>query len=81
MEETNTLTSSFTIFLIGEKKIMVEFYSFENQIAIIFMKPIKVRTLLKVKKMVGIIMKYEELSLKEAMKESKLSKNYISLVY
>lgn len=63
------------------KKIMVEFYSFENQIAIIFMKPIKVRTLLKVKKMVGIIMKYEELSLKEAMKESKLSKNYISLVY
>lgn len=81
MEETNTLTSSFTIFVIGEKKIMVEFYSFENQIAIIFMKPIKVRTLLKVKKMVGIIMKYEELSLKEAMKESKLSKNYISLVY
>lgn len=81
MEETNTLTSSFTIFVIGEKKIMVEFYSFENQIAIIFMKSIKVRTLLKVKKMVGIIMKYEELSLKEAMKESKLSKNYISLVY
>ena len=60
---------------------MVEFYSFENQIAIIFMKLIKVRTLLKVKKMVSIIMKYEELSLKEAMKESKLSKNYISLLY
>ena len=52
--------------LVKDKEIILEFCSFENQVANIFTKSIKVETLLNLKKMMGI-KKLEEICLKKAM--------------